>query len=53
MPITYLLWGEDTLITNHDVEASTYRQLEQDESDHDNMNRGRIRQNVARLITRD
>jgi hypothetical protein len=40
MPITSLLWGEETLITNNDVEASTSQQLEQDESDHEDMNRG-------------
>ena len=39
VPLTSLLWGEETLTTNNDVEASTSQQSEQNESNHEDMNR--------------
>ena len=47
MPSTFLLWGEELMITNNDSKASTSTQNESDESNIENPNRGRIRENIS------
>ena len=41
------------MITSNDFEASTSRQPQSDESDHEDLNRGRIRENIACLIAKN
>ena len=53
VPLTSLLWGEEILTANNNEEASTSQQQEQEGSTSEDINRGRIRQNMARLIARD
>ena len=53
IPLTSPFLGDQTPTTNIDVEASTSQQLEQEESAHEDMNRGKIRKNIAHLIATD
>ena len=42
MPSTFLLWGEELIITNNDVEVSTYKKHESNESNNEDPIKGRI-----------
>ena len=50
IPSTHLLWGQELMISNQDVEATTSRKHDSDESDHEDPNRGRIRENISHLL---
>ena len=52
MPLTSLLWGEEPIITHNDTETSTSQQHEQDEYEHEDLKKGRIRESIAHLIVR-
>lgn len=53
MPPTSLLWGEEPMVTHNYVEAYTSKTHESNDSDHEDPNRRRIRENIARLQAQD